>query len=522
MIQVKRALLSVSDKTGVVELARFLADRGVELVSTGGTMKALADAGLQVRSIDDLTGFPEMMDGRVKTLHPKVHGGLLGRLDLPDHVEAMKTHGIEKIDLVVINLYPFAKTVVSGAAADQCIENIDIGGPSMLRSAAKNHQFTAVVCDPSDYDMLRKEIEEKGGIDLATSRRLAAKVFNQTASYDAMIADWFNGQIGEEEPPLLTRTFEKVMPLRYGENPHQKAAYYRPVLDVARKPDLRQGFEQIQGKELSFNNLLDLSAAFQCSLSLPGHGVVIVKHLNPCGAAFAADDQGIAGAFVEARKCDPVSAFGGIIAVNGMLDGQTAGLIAEQFAECVIATSYSEEALKIFSEKKNLRVLLVDDVERFLAPRKEFRQVMDGMLFEDMDVAYSDRSQWTVPTKRQPTEAEWSGLQFAWRLVKYVKSNAIVFTSDRASLGIGAGQMSRVDAAEIAASKAARNKLDLTGSCVASDAFFPFRDGLDVVARAGARAVIQPGGSVRDEEVIAAADEHGIAMVFTGMRHFRH
>lgn len=522
MIQVKRALLSVSDKTGVVDLARFLAQRGVELVSTGGTMKALADAGLAVRSIDDLTGFPEMMDGRVKTLHPKVHGGLLGRLDIADHVEAMKKHGIEKIDLVVINLYPFAKTVVSGADADHCIENIDIGGPSMLRSAAKNHPFTAVVCDPSDYALLMKEIEEKGGIDIATSRRLAAKVFNQTASYDAMIADWFNQQTGEEEPALLTRTYEKVMPLRYGENPHQKAAYYRPVFDVARRPDLREGFEQIQGKELSFNNLLDLSAAFQCSLSLPGHGVVIVKHLNPCGAAFASDAQTIADAFIEARKCDPVSAFGGIIAVNGLLDEKTAKLINEQFAECVIATAYSDEALKFFADKKNLRVLKVDDVQRFLSPRKEFRQVMDGMLFEDMDVGYSDRSTWTVPTKRKPTEAEWSGLNFAWRLVKYVKSNAIVFTNEKASLGIGAGQMSRVDAAEIAASKAARNSLDLSGSCVASDAFFPFRDGLDVVAKAGAKAVIQPGGSVRDEEVIAAADEQGIAMVFTGMRHFRH
>lgn len=520
MIQVKRALLSVSDKTGIVDLARFLSQRGVELISTGGTMKTLREAGLTVRSIDDLTGFPEMMDGRVKTLHPMVHGALLGRLDNPEHVEAMKKHGIEKIDLVVINLYPFAKTVVSGADAGDCIENIDIGGPSMLRSAAKNYPFTAVICDPADYALLMKEMEEKGGIDAATSRRFAAKVFNQTASYDALIADWFNEQIGEEEPAILTRTFEKVMPLRYGENPHQKAAYYRPVLDVARRPELREGFQQIQGRELSFNNLLDMSAAFQCALSLPGEGVVIVKHLNPCGAA--SHPESIAEAFVEARRCDPVSAFGGIIAVNGPVDEKTARLINEQFAECVIALSYTEAALAVFAEKKNLRVIRIDDSQRFLKPRKEFRQVMDGMLYEDMDVGYSDRSAWTVPTKRYPTEEEWRGLNFAWRLVKYVKSNAIVFTNERASLGIGAGQMSRVDAAEIAVMKAARNQLDLTGSCVASDAFFPFRDGLDVVAKAGATAVIQPGGSVRDEEVIAAADEHGIAMVFTGMRHFRH
>lgn len=521
MIQVKRALISVSDKTGIVEFAKFLADRQVEIISTGGTMKALSDAGIKVRSIDDLTGFPEMMDGRVKTLHPKVHGGLLGRLDIAEHVAAMKEHHIEKIDLVVINLYPFAKTVVSGANADQCIENIDIGGPSMLRSAAKNHQFTSVVCDVADYSLVTDSITKEGGISVELSRRLAVKVFNQTAAYDSMIADWFNQQIGDTEPALLTRSFEKVMPLRYGENPHQQAAYYRPSLDIAKSND-RQGFIQYQGKELSFNNLLDLSAAFQSALSLPAHGVVIVKHLNPCGAAFAETQSGITDAFIEARKCDPVSAFGGIIAVNGELDEKTAELISEQFSECIIALSYTDGARKVFEAKKNLRLLEVNNVERFLAPRKEIRQVMDGILFEDMDVGYSDRKDWTIPTKRQPTDAEWKGLEFAWRLVKYVKSNAIIFTSDKASLGIGAGQMSRVDAAEIAVQKAGRNNLNLTGSCVASDAFFPFRDGLDVVAKGGAKAVIQPGGSVRDQEVIDAANEHDIAMVFTGMRHFRH
>lgn len=522
MITVKRALISVSDKKGIVDFAQFLAARGVEIVSTGGTMKALSEAGLKVRSIDNLTGFPEMMDGRVKTLHPKVHGGLLARLDLDHHVASMREHAIEKIDLVVINLYPFAKTLLSGAGPDDCIENIDIGGPAMLRSGAKNHVFTAVVCDPGDYDSIRDEIEKSGGIQPETSRRLAAKVFNHTAAYDAVIADWFNGYIGDEEPKVLTRTFEKVLPLRYGENPHQKAAYYRPALDVAKDPGMPAGFVQHQGKELSFNNLLDLSAAFQSALSLPGKGVVIVKHLNPCGAASAPDDKGIAGAFLEARKCDPVSAFGGIIAVNGVLDEETARHVGEQFAECVIAPVITEAARKIFSEKKNLRVLEVKDMARFLAPRKEFRQVMDGILFEDMDVGYNDRSSWKVVTKRAPTNDEWSGLEFSWRLVKYVKSNAIIFTSAQASLGIGAGQMSRVDAAEIAVAKAGKNGLNLAGSCVASDAFFPFRDGLDVVAKAGAKAIVQPGGSVRDDEVIAAADEHGIAMVFTGMRHFRH
>lgn len=522
MIKVKRALISVSDKEGIVDFARFLSERGVELVSTGGTMKALSTAGLKVRSIDDLTGFPEMMDGRVKTLHPKVHGGLLARLDQDHHVASMREHGIEKIDLVVINLYPFAKTVISGAGAEDCIENIDIGGPSMLRSGAKNHAFTAVVCDPADYAKIQQEMEKSGGIELSTSRGLAAKVFNHTASYDAMIADWFNQHVGDDEPQILTRTFQKVLPLRYGENPHQKAAYYRSVMDVEREAATPMGFAQHQGKELSFNNLLDLSAAFLSALSLPEKGVVITKHLTPCGAASAQNDAAIAKAFVEARRCDPVSAFGGIIAVNGCIDEETAALVGEQFAECVIAPAYTAGALEVFAAKKNLRVLEVKDTARFLAPRKELRQVMDGLLFEDMDVGYTDRSTWKVVTRRQPTEAEWRGLEFSWRLVKYVKSNAIIFTGERASLGIGAGQMSRVDAAEIAAAKAAKNGLDLTGSCVASDAYFPFRDGLDVVAKAGARAIAQPGGSVRDEEVIAAADEHGIAMVFTGMRHFRH
>lgn len=537
MIKVKRALISVSDKSGLTEFASFLHGHGAEIVSTGGTLKAIQGAGIPVKAVDELTGFPEMMDGRLKTLHPKVHGGLLALRDNPEHASSMKEHGIEGIDLLVVNLYPFAATVASGKDFPTCVENIDIGGPAMIRAGAKNHGFCAVVCDPSEYGSVRTEITSLGAISEETSRRLAGEAFAHTAAYDALIANYFHCKLLEESqsqqrknhnkipefPSTITMSYRKQADLRYGENPHQKAAFYRPALQLEKeKQQGLEGTRQIQGKELSFNNLLDTSSALMCALSLPDHGVAIVKHLNPCGAASAPSEDGMTDAFLRARACDPVSAFGGVIAVNGKLEGSLAEKIAEQFAEVVAAPAFSEEALEILSAKKNLRLLAVDQPLRFLEAQKEIRQVHDGILLQDMDLSYNEQSHWKVVSRRDPDSREWKALQFAWRLVKYVKSNAIVFTGPSESLAIGAGQMSRVDAAEIAMSKAGKLNIDLHGSVAASDAFFPFRDGLDILARAGATAVIQPGGSVRDEEVIAAADEQGVAMVFTGMRHFRH
>jgi len=523
MIQIKRALLSVSDKSGLVELARFLEQKGVELLSTGGTLKALSDAKINAKSIESYTGFPEMMEGRLKTLHPKIHGGILSLLDRDEHVRSMKEHGIESIDLVVVNLYPFSAVVAKGASFDDAIENIDIGGPTMLRAAAKNYRFTTSICDPADYPKLIEEIEKSGGIGEELSLEFARKTFNHTASYDAVISSHLNGVAKDEFPETLTLTYQKVQPLRYGENPHQQAAFYRPVLDLEKeKHSGFRGAEQIQGKELSFNNMLDFSSALTAAISLPGKGVVIVKHLNPCGAAMTYDEAKMSDAFVKARSCDPASAFGGVIAINGVCDDATAKLITENFVEGVIAEDFSPGALALFSEKKNVRLLRLHDPERFLYGAKEIRQVYDGILYEDVDTVIADTHGWKTVTHRSPTESEMRALAFAWRLVHYVKSNAIVLCTEEQSIGIGAGQMSRVDSVEIAAMKARKNGFDPAGSVAGSDAFFPFRDNIDVLASAGVKAIIQPGGSIRDEEVIEAANEHEMAMIFTGMRHFRH
>lgn len=541
MIQVKRALLSVSDKSGLADFARFLSEQGAEIISTGGTLKALKDAGIPVVAIEDYTGFPEMMDGRVKTLHPKIHGGLLALRDKPDHAQAMQDNDIPGIDLVCVNLYPFAATIAKpGVSFEDAIENIDIGGPTMLRAAAKNYGYTAVVSDPADYPKVTEMIQSEGGISRVASLELARKVFNHTAAYDAMISGYLNDQAEDRFPERLTLTYEKAQSLRYGENPHQSACYYRPALDVARETHANlSGIEQLQGKELSYNNLLDFNAALRAVLSLPQPGAVIVKHLNPCGVATVKDPGAKLGqplaagtlndAFLRARACDPVSAFGGIIALAGTVDGETAKTIAENFAEVIVAPDYSPEAREIFAAKKNLRLLKIADAERFLyedalrtkGPR-EVRQIMGGLLYQDLDVKIASRNDWKVVTESKPDDATLRALDFAWRVCKHVKSNAIVFTAETETLAIGAGQMSRIDSVEIAASKAKKAGLELKGSVVASDAFFPFRDGLDALANVGARAVIQPGGSVRDEEVIAAANEHGVAMVFTGMRHFLH
>ncbi len=521
MISIKRALISVSDKTGIVEFARFLSENGAEILSTGGTLKTLRDAGLATGAIEDYTGFPEMMDGRLKTLHPKIHGGLLALRDNKDHVRSMTEHGISGIDLVVVNLYPFAATIArTGATFDEAVENIDIGGPAMLRSAAKNYRFTAAVCDPADYSAVMDAVRA-GGVTQELSLRLSRTVFNHTAAYDAMIAGYLNKNAGIKFPENLTLTYRKTQGLRYGENPHQEAAYYRPAVDLEKERITGiPGTRQLQGKELSFNNLLDFSSALFAALSLPGPGAVIVKHLNPCGAS--ANAGKLADAFLLARNCDPVSAFGGVIAVSDELDESTASLIAENFAEGVIAPSFSAGALKVLADKKNLRLIEYHNAAAFLEGGMEIRQILGGVLYQDFDSAYAPADSWKTVTETVPDSDTMQALDFAWRLVKHVKSNAIVFCSQNASLGIGAGQMSRIDSVDIAVMKAQKNGLDLKNSVVASDAFFPFRDGLDSLARAGAKAVIQPGGSVRDQEVIDAANEHKIAMVFTGMRHFRH
>ncbi|HRE13489.1 MAG TPA: bifunctional phosphoribosylaminoimidazolecarboxamide formyltransferase/IMP cyclohydrolase [Usitatibacteraceae bacterium] len=516
-IRIRRALLSVSDKTGLLDFARVLAAQGVELLSTGGTARLLADGGLAVTEVGDYTGFPEMMDGRVKTLHPKVHGGILARRDLPDHVRAMEQHAIPPIDMVVVNLYPFAKTVAKpGCAMDDAIENIDIGGPAMVRAAAKNHAFVAIVTDPADYAPLAKKLAAGGALKLADRYALAAKAFSHTAEYDGMISSWLTARAHTGEarafPDRLNQSFTLAQTLRYGENPHQSAAFYLerdpPAGTLAR-------FRQLQGKELSYNNIADADAAWECCRSFDVPACVIVKHANPCGVAIA---TGPLEAYRNAFLTDPTSAFGGIIAFNRAVDGPTAEAVAKQFVEVVIAPAYDEAARKAFGAKQNVRLLTID-VARDLN-RLDMKRVGGGLLVQtsdDFDVA-----ELRVVTKRKPTAAEMNDLVFAFRVAKFVKSNAIVFCGGGMTLGVGAGQMSRVDSTRIAAIKAKNAGLSLKGSVAASDAFFPFRDGLDVIAKAGARAVIQPGGSMRDEEVFAAADEHGLAMVVTGMRHFRH
>ncbi|MES2120018.1 MAG: bifunctional phosphoribosylaminoimidazolecarboxamide formyltransferase/IMP cyclohydrolase [Pseudomonadota bacterium] len=527
LVPVKRALISLSDKSGLAELAAGLARHGVELVSTGGTAAKLRENGAAVCDISELTSFPEMMDGRVKTLHPKVHGGLLGVRDNPEHAAAMAEHDIAPIDLVVVNLYPFLNTVMSGADRDTIIENIDIGGPSMVRSAAKNHAHVAIVTDPADYAELLAELDAQGGAtSLEFRKKLAAKAYALTAAYDSTISQWFAFTDQKQHfPPTATRASKLKMPLRYGENPHQQAALYVPLGPHAH--GIAQA-EQVQGKELSFNNLNDANAALELAAEFREGPptIVIVKHANPCGVATR---ESLLEAWNEALACDSVSAFGGIVAANRVLDASTAEAIAQIFTEVVVAPDADDAARAIFAKKKNLRLLLTGDLPDPARSGQTVAVIAGGILVQDRDNGTITREQLKCVTRRQPTEQELKDCLFAWTVAKHVKSNAIVYAKDGATAGIGAGQMNRRDSARIAAAKA-REAAEThgwaeprtVGSAVASDAFFPFADGLLAAAEAGATAVIQPGGSIRDDEVIAAANEAGLAMLFTGMRHFRH
>ncbi|MFO7304196.1 MAG: bifunctional phosphoribosylaminoimidazolecarboxamide formyltransferase/IMP cyclohydrolase [Gammaproteobacteria bacterium] len=517
---IKLALLSVSDKTGLVDFARALHARGVAILSTGGTATALEQAGIPVKQVSAHTGFPEIMDGRVKTLHPKIHGGLLGRRGVDEAV--MQQHGIDAIDLVVVNLYPFAATIAKpGCTYEDAIENIDIGGPAMVRAAAKNHDRVTIVVDPTDYASVLDEMARNdGSVTLATRKRLAAKAFAHTAQYDAMVASYLqkvtDGTHESVYDETLSLLFRKQFDLRYGENPHQSAAFYAA-------PDARGASistaRQLQGKALSFNNIADSDTAFECVRQFDAPACVIVKHANPCGVAIA---ENLLSAYDKAYRTDPTSAFGGIIAFNRRLDAATANAILErQFVEVIIAPEVEPEALAACARKQNVRVLATGGLEP-TNQRYEYRSVNGGLLVQARDEGMVTESDLKVVTKRQPTRAELDELLFAWRVCKYVKSNAIVYAKDRMTVGIGAGQMSRVVSSRIAAMKAKDEGLEIAGAVMASDAFFPFRDGVDVAAEFGITAVIQPGGSMRDSEVIAAADEHGMAMVFTGMRHFRH
>ncbi len=525
---IKRALLSVSDKSGLVELGKALGERGVELVSTGGTAKTLRDAGLDVRDISDLTGFPEMMDGRVKTLHPKVHGGLLAVRDNAEHAAAMEEHAIGAIDLVVVNLYPFEATVAKGAGRDEIIENIDIGGPSMVRSSAKNHAFVTIVTDPEDYDTLIAELEASdGATSLDFREAMAAKAFAATAAYDSMISQWFAfADQGKTFPDMLAVNGKAPVELRYGENPHQRAALYTPVGPHAQ--GIAQA-EQLQGKELSYNNINDTDAAFECVSEFdPADyaACVIVKHANPCGVATA---ETALEAYRLALRCDPVSAFGGIVAFNRPIDEATAELVCDVFTEVIIAPGMSKAAEAVFAAKKNLRLLVTEGLADPDQPGISYKTVAGGFLAQSRDNGRVHADDLKVVTKRHPSVQEMADMLFAFRVAKHVKSNAIIYARNGATVGVGAGQMSRIDSSRVAAHKA-RDAADAagiaetltTGSVVASDAFFPFADGLLQAASAGATAIIQPGGSMRDDDVIAAADEKGLAMIFTGMRHFRH
>ncbi len=523
---IRRALLSVSDKTGLVDLGQALAARGVELLSTGGTAKALREAGLEVRDVADLTGFPEMMDGRVKTLHPMVHGGLLALRDNADHKAAMAEHGIAPIDLLVVNLYPFEATVASGAGYDTCVENIDIGGPAMIRAAAKNHAFVSVVVDVEDYEKLLGDMDQHAGGTCAKFRRkLAQTAYARTAAYDAAVSTWMAGAMGVETPRRRAVAGTLAQTLRYGENPHQKAAFYT---DGSNRAGVATA-TQLQGKELSYNNINDTDAAFELvSEFAPADGpaCAIIKHANPCGVSRG---ETLHQAYARAYDCDRTSAFGGIVALNQPLDGKTAREIAQIFTEVVIAPGASAEAREVFAAKKNLRLLITEGLADPLAAAMTLRQVSGGYLFQDKDNGHITAEDLKIVTKRAPDARELNDMLFAWRVAKHVKSNAIIYVRDGATVGVGAGQMSRVDSCRIAARKAQdmAEALGLSapltqGSVVASDAFFPFADGLLTAAEAGATAVIQPGGSMRDDEVIAAADDAGLAMAFTGMRHFRH
>lgn len=519
-IRVRQALISVSDKTGVIELARALAAMQVSILSTGGTAKLLAQNGVSVTEVAAYTGYPEMLDGRLKTLHPMIHGGLLARRDLPAHMEAIKEAGIEPIDLVVVNLYPFTDAIARpGCTLADAIENIDIGGPTMLRSAAKNHAGVAVLVDPADYPALLQELRASGGsVSAATRFALAKKVFTHTAAYDGAISNYLTSLDAEQKrqdyPQRLTLQFAKVQEMRYGENPHQSAAFYRDMEPAAGS---LASYTQLQGKELSYNNVGDSDAAWECVKTFAEPACVIVKHANPCGVAIGA---GALEAYQRAFQTDPTSAFGGIIAFNRPLDAATAEAVAKQFVEVLIAPGYDAGARKALESKANVRVLVVPLAEG--ANRYDFKRVGGGLLAQTPDTRNVQAAELRVLSRKKPTESELRDLLFAWRVAKFVKSNAIVFCGSGHTLGVGAGQMSRVDSARIAAIKAKNAGLSLAGSVVASDAFFPFRDGVDVVAEAGAKAIIQPGGSVRDDEVVAAADERGLVMVYTGVRHFRH
>jgi phosphoribosylaminoimidazolecarboxamide formyltransferase/IMP cyclohydrolase len=520
---IKQALISVSDKTGVLEFARALAGMGVQLLSTGGTAKLLAEHGLAVTEVADYTGFPEMLDGRVKTLHPKVHGGILARRDLAQHMDALAQHDIPTIDMVVVNLYRFQQTVAKpDCNLAEAIENIDIGGPAMLRSSAKNHRDVVVICDPADYARVLNEMRANAGtVGSETRFDLAVKVFAHTAQYDGAITNYLSALGPDRQhasrasyPATLNLQLVKLQDMRYGENPHQSAAFYRDVNPV---DGALANYRQLQGKELSYNNIADADAAWECVKTLDAPACVIVKHANPCGVALGVDAH---EAYSKAFKTDPTSAFGGIIAFNCVLDGAAAEAVAQQFVEVLIAPGFSEAARKIFESKQNVRLLeipLGHAVNPF-----DVKRVGGGMLLQSADAKNVQASELTIVSKKQPTPAQLQDMMFAWRVAKFVKSNAIVFCGHGMTLGVGAGQMSRIDSARIASIKAQNAGLSLTGSVVASDAFFPFRDGLDVVVAAGAECVVQPGGSMRDQEVIDAADEQGVVMAFTGVRHFRH
>ncbi|HEX6959619.1 MAG TPA: bifunctional phosphoribosylaminoimidazolecarboxamide formyltransferase/IMP cyclohydrolase [Ferrovibrio sp.] len=524
LIPVRRALISVSDKTGLVEFGKALSGHGIEILSTGGTYKALKEAGVAVKEVAEHTGFPEMMDGRVKTLHPTIHGGILALRDEPEHKAAMDKHKIPPIDLVVVNLYPFAATVAKGADFATCIENIDIGGPAMIRSAAKNHGYVTVVVDTADYGAVLDGLKaNNGATDLTLRRKLAAKAYAHTGAYDAMIATWFARQNGEDFPPTLLLSAERKQTLRYGENPHQRAAFYvsgeqRPGVATAR---------QLQGKELSYNNLNDTDAAFELvSEFSDAPAIAIIKHANPCGVATAAS---LSAAWDAALRCDPTSAYGGIVAMNRRLDKATAEKIAQIFTEVIVAPEADDDAQALLAAKKNLRLLLTGGMADPLSQGWFVKSVAGGYLVQTRDAGRVSQAELKVVTKRSPSPQELADMLFAFRVAKHVKSNTIVYAKDGATVGIGAGQMSRVDSARIAyrkaqdAAKAAGIGEALTrGSVAASDAFFPFADGLEALVEAGATAVIQPGGSIRDQDVIDAADKAGLAMVFTGMRHFRH
>lgn len=509
-----RALISVSDKKGVIAFAEGLIENGIEIISTGGTKKVLDEAGIPTISIEEVTDFPEMMDGRVKTLHPKIHGGLLGRRDLASHMEAMAASQITPIDFVCVNLYPFKETIMkSGVTEEEAIENIDIGGPSMLRSAAKNHQFVTAVVDPADYPVVLSELKELGGTSLATRKKLAAKVFRHTAAYDALIAHYLTGQVAEREPEKLTITFDRKQDLRYGENSHQKAAFYETALPESYSIAQAQ---QLHGKELSFNNIRDADAALRIMREYQEPTVVALKHMNPCGIGSAST---IFAAWNAAYEADPVSIFGGIIVLNREVDLPTAEAMHKLFLEIIIAPSFTPESLEVLKTKKNIRLLTVDFTVKDSTYTEETVSVLGGLLVQDEDVAMEEKQDWQVVTDRKPTEKELAAMAFAWRAVKHVKSNAIVLANEHQTVGIGAGQMNRVGSVKIAIEQAGAKTKD---AVLASDAYFPMDDSVEYAAKHGIKAIIQPGGSIKDQASIDMANKYGVAMVFTGVRHFRH